>query len=87
MQLQEALNNPLWKAHKIGNIYSMRNRNGSVSEGWKIAYYPLFESYKNGKLIEFNEPRVLIERPMDKGIDIREIPIRFLNYVEASELA
>ncbi len=76
MNLDEALDNPLWKSHRIGNIYSMRNRDGGISEGWKIAYYPLFESHKGEK---YNEPRVLIERPMQNGIDFREVPIRFLS--------
>lgn len=64
--------------HKIGDIYSMTNRDGSKSEGWKIAYYPLTGTYKEGKWVDFKEPRALIERPMKEGIDFREVPIRFL---------
>lgn len=78
MKLQQALNNPLWKSHKIGNIYSMKNRDGSISDGWEIAYYPLFQVLKGGEWIEVDEPRVLIEKPMKGGIDFREVPIRFL---------
>jgi len=78
LKLYKALNNPLWKSHKIGDVYSMQNRDGSLSKGWKIAYYPLFGTYKNEQWIEFNEPRALIERPIKNGIDFREVPVRFL---------
>ena len=78
MTLAQVLNNPLWKRHKIGNIYSMINRDGSESDGWKIAYYPLFGTYRNEQWIEFNEPRALIEHPIKNGTDFREVALRFL---------
>ena len=78
MKLQEALKLPLWVNHKIGDVYSMRNRDGNISSGWKIAYYPLFQTLKNGCWIELDEPRALIERPLNNGTDFREVPIRFL---------
>lgn len=73
-KLQEALNHPLWKEHKIGDMYFMDKKE------WKIAYYPIFE---DGKTQEFyKEPRVLVERPAifngTEGIDFREIPLRYL---------
>ena len=76
--LDIALINPLWQNHEIGNKYILVNRNGSKDSGWKIAYYPLPGTYRNGKWIEFDEPRALIERPMEGGTDFREVPIRFL---------
>ena len=79
MELQEALNNPKWVQHQIGDTYLMINRGGDKSDGWKIAYYPLFGTYKNGEYVEFNEPRVLIERPMEGGTDFREVAFRYLN--------
>lgn len=78
MNLAEALSNPLWRSHEIGNEYDMRNRGGGISSRWKIAYYPMFQVLKNGEWIELDEPRVLIERPMQGGTDFREVPIRFL---------
>ena len=44
---------------------------------WKIAYYPLTECGKTGEVYE--EPRALIEKPIQGGIDLREIPLRYLN--------
>lgn len=79
MNLKEALNNSLWKQHKIGYLYSMKNRDSSISMNWKIVYYPLFEDHKGE---QFGEPRVLIERPMERGIDFREVPIRFLSIMQ-----
>jgi len=69
--------------HKIGNTYSMINRNGSKSEGWKIAYLGLTGTYKDGKWIDFEEERALIERPLEEGIDFREMPYRFLKRIES----
>jgi hypothetical protein len=76
--LQKALDDPKWKDHEIGDLYVMINRDRSESSGWKIAYYPLFGTYKNEKWIEFNEPRALIERPMKKGTDFREVAFIYL---------
>ena len=76
--LQKALDDPKWKDHKIGDLYVMINRDGSKSSGWKIAYYPLFGTYKNEQWIKFNEPRALIERPMKGGTDFREVALCYL---------
>jgi hypothetical protein len=55
-ELEKALNNPIWKAHKIGQEYMMDGQ-----AGWKIAYYPIFE---DGHTTEkYSEPRALVERP------------------------
>ncbi len=73
--LTEALNNPVWLAHKIGDVYTMDNKPAL----WKIAYYPIFEDIKTK--LEYNEPRALVEKPIDGGIDFREIPLRYLTKV------
>ncbi len=65
--------------HKIGNIYSMINKDGTKGGNWKIAYYPLTGTYRDGEWIDFNEPRALIEQPMKDGTDFREMPLRYLN--------
>jgi len=74
MSLKQALSNPIWVNHRIGNTYSMDGMNG-----WKIAYYPIFENGKTGE--QYSEPRALIERPINGGIDFREVPLRYLSYV------
>lgn len=74
MNLKQALSNPICVNHKIGNTYSMDGVNG-----WKIAYYPIFENGKTGE--QYAEPRALIERPINGGIDFREVPLRYLSYV------
>jgi hypothetical protein len=74
MNLNEALNNPIWQNHKIGQLYTM-----DASDGWKIAYYPIFENGKTGEV--YNEPRALIERPIPGGTDFREVPLRYLSHV------
>lgn len=70
--LQQALSHSLWKAHKLGDQYTMDNN----LELWKIAYYPIFENGKTGEF--YNEPRALIERPIPGGTDFREMPLRYL---------
>jgi len=74
MNINEALNNPIWKNHKIGQLYKM-----DASYGWKIAYYPIFENGKTGEV--YNEPRALIEKPIPGGTDFREVPLRYLQNV------
>ncbi len=75
--LTKALYNPIWINHSIGDRYTMDNR----SDKWKIAYYPIFEDGKTGQ--KYNEPRALIEKPAVfnevEGIDLREVPLRYLN--------
>lgn len=72
MNLKEALENLIWKEHNIGDIYTM---DGKPDE-WKIAYYPIFECGKTGEV--YAEPRALVEKPMKGGIDLREMPLRYL---------
>ena len=73
MNLKEALEDVVWKNHKLGKTYHMDGKKAL----WKIAYYPIFENGKNGE--EYNEPRALAETPMDNGgIDYREVPLRYL---------
>lgn len=64
--------------HKLGNVYTMVNKDGSKSEGWKIAYIPLTGTYQSGEWVDFYKPRALIERPIKDGIDFREVPIKYL---------
>ncbi|MFZ1807946.1 MAG: hypothetical protein WAU36_12010 [Cyclobacteriaceae bacterium] len=71
-RLDKALNNELWKSHKITDTYTM----DGIS-GWKIAYYPIFECGKSREL--YKEPRALVERPIKNGIDFREVPLRYLS--------
>lgn len=72
MKLQEALNDHKWVNHKVDNEYTMDGR----PEKWKLVYYPIFENGKNGEI--YNEPRCLVEKPINGGIDYREIPLRYL---------
>jgi hypothetical protein len=72
MNLKEALDNPIWKNHYRGDIYSMDGKSG-----WKIAYYPIFEDGKTKEV--YQEPRALVEKPIGKeGTDFREVPLRYL---------
>lgn len=75
-QLKEALDNPLWVGHKIGNTYTMDGK----PDLWKIAYYPIFEDGKTNQ--PYSEPRALVERPAifnkEQGTDFREVPLRYL---------
>ena len=70
-RLMEAMNDPKWISHNIGDVYSMDGQSG-----WKIAYYPIFEDGKTGKF--YNEPRALVEKPIKNGTDFREVPLRYL---------
>ena len=58
--------------HKIGDTYTMDGK----PEHWKVAYFYIQEDGKTGEV--YNEPRVLIERPMKGGTDFREVPERYL---------
>lgn len=89
-KLKIALSNPIWKDHRITDYYTM----DSKPDLWKIAYYPMFDSYdnsvaRNGKTVQvnhilFEEPRALIEHTIigsigqKIGIDFREVPLRYL---------
>jgi hypothetical protein len=85
LKLAEALNNPIWMTHKIGDCYTMDGE-----PGWKIAYYPIFEDGKTGEA--YAEPKALVEKQKEwsrkseggkteiqKGTDFREVPLRYLN--------
>lgn len=72
MNLNKALSHPLYVCHKIGDKYTMDGK----PELWGIAYYPLFHDDRTGK--EYDEPRALIERPIQNGTDFREMPLRYL---------
>lgn len=58
-----------WINHNLGDVYEMKNRNGSIVT-CKIAYYPL-PYYK--------DLRALIEIDMLDGVDLRDCPVKFLN--------
>lgn len=73
MNLKEALNNPIWQYHKIGDKYLMHGD----KDIWMIAYYPIFEDGKTGE--KYTEPRALVEKPIKGGIDFREVPMRYLS--------
>lgn len=79
MKLNNALLNPIWVSHKIGDNYLMDGR----PDKWKIAYYPIFECGKTGE--QYDEPRALVEKPIyggkfneQIGTDFREVPLRYL---------
>ena len=89
-KLQEALNNPIWLDHKIGDTYSMIHVGGKIDKSnWKIAYYPLLGTYDNrttkqgetiyGGWIDFDDPRALVEMQVKDGIIFQETPIRYLS--------
>lgn len=77
MELKKALEHPIWKAHKIGDTYKMDGKGK-----WKIAYYPIFEDGKTNEI--YNEPRALIEKPINNGTDFREVPLRYLTRAAAN---
>jgi len=60
-----------WEAHQIGDLYKMRNVNGS-EDICKIAYYPL---------PNFVELRALVEIEIKGGTDFREVPVHFLKRI------
>lgn len=81
-KLKNALSYLLWIQHKIGDEYYLIHTDNKLDRGWKIAYYPLFGTYKGEKenkyWVEFNEPRALIEKKIENGTDFRELPLRYL---------
>ena len=80
MELQKALDHPIWEAHKIGNTYKMDGKGK-----WEIAYYPIFECGKTGEV--YDSPRALVESKAIwngvEGTDFREVP---LHYLEPTDL-
>lgn len=75
MELQKALEHPIWKAHEIGKTYKMDGKGE-----WKIAYYPIFECGKTSEV--YKEPRALVEQKAIwngvEGTDFREVPLHYL---------
>jgi hypothetical protein len=70
--LEKSLNDPLWKAHKKGDVYRMDNK----KDRWQIAYYPIFQ---DGKTQEYyDEPRALVWNIDKKGFWSKEAPLRYL---------
>jgi hypothetical protein len=45
-------------------------------EVWKIAYYPLSECGKTGEI--YQEPRALMERPVNGVNYFKETPLRYI---------
>ena len=87
-KLQTALSDKMWQKHKLGDKYFLVHSNGKKEEGWRISYYPLFGTWNNKQnkitniieeiWIDFDEPRALIEKQLESGIDFREMPLRYL---------
>ena len=76
--LKEALSDPIWESHQIGDKYQMDNK----PDYWEIAYYPIFEDNKSKE--QYKTPRALIEKPIIQngikiGTDFREVPLRYLS--------
>lgn len=74
IDLEQALNNPLWLNHKIGNSYSIKGDN----RRWQLAYYPIFEDGNTREV--YSEPRALMETPLEDGTDFREMPLRYITH-------
>lgn len=72
MNLQQALKDPIWVNHCIGDLYTI----SGDKHVWKIAYYPIFEDSKTKE--QYSEPRFLMERKIENGIDFREMPSRYI---------
>lgn len=84
--LAQALSDNKWCDHNIGDRYTMIDVGGREDPSvWKIAYYPLFGTYKGEnelkKWVLFEEPRALVEKPITGGIDFREVPLRYLKKI------
>lgn len=79
MKVKDALNNPIWMQHSIGDKYTM---DGKPDE-WKIAYYPILECGKTGD--KYDSPKALVEKESifngKVGIDYREIPLHYLKKI------
>ena len=77
--LQDALNHPLWLAHKPAHRYLMDGK-GS----WQLYYYPIMGDGKTQE--EYTEPRALMrsERRFKDGkfgTDLREVPLRYIDRI------
>ena len=72
MELEKALNNPIWKQHKKDSVYFMDGK----KDKWIIVYYPIFEDGKTNE--EYNEPRALMQNIDVNGFWSKEVPLRYL---------
>lgn len=73
MDLNEILQEPIWVNHTLDDLYNVQGD----KRNWKIAYYPILEDGKTGEV--YDEPRFLMECPIEGGIDFREMPARYIN--------
>lgn len=75
--LEQALNHPVWKAHKRNeSVYFMDGK----KDKWKIVYYPIFQ---DGKTQEYyDEPRALMQNIDKDGFWNKEVPLRYLSLME-----
>lgn len=60
-----------WLNHKLGDNYRMKNRDGSYVN-CKVVYYPL--PY-------YADLRALIELEREVGVDLRDVPVYFLEKI------
>ena len=79
LKLLSALNDPLWRKHTAGDRYLMDGKGY-----YTLAYYPIMGCGKTGEV--YDEPRGLVECPKKfngiQGIDIREVPLRYLKRID-----
>lgn len=80
IELQEALNHPLYSSHEIGDKYKMDGKGC-----WEMYYYPIMADGKTQK--PYDEPRALMktERKFkngEYGMDLREVPLRYIERIE-----
>ena len=73
IDLEQALNHPLWMEHERNkSLYQMDGKN----DKWKIVYYPIFQ---DGKTQEYyDEPRALMQNIDKVGFWSKEVPLRYL---------
>ncbi len=71
---QEEMNN-----HKIGDEYKMKGD----KDLWKLVYYPILMDNKTKEV--YDEPRACMEKPINGGIDFREVPLRYLTKQQGGE--
>ena len=72
VELNEALNHPLWISHKPGDAYDLERSGGGE---WQMWYYPIFEDGKTGEA--YKEPRALWLQIKPDFWDLRESPLRY----------
>lgn len=64
-----------WIEHKVGTVYKLKHRNGKF-DLCKVAYYPL--PY-------YNDLRALVEFERKDGVDLRDVPVHFLEKYNENE--